>query len=74
MEKIDILQNSNKIFQDTEDFQFGIDAVLLSYFAQSKLKKDSSLVDLCSGNGIIPLLLEKKSHKHMQEKIYIRMW
>lgn len=60
MEKIDILQNRNKIFQDTEDFQFGIDAVLLSYFAQSKLKKDSSLVDLCSGNGIIPLLLEKK--------------
>ena len=60
MEKIDILQNRNKIFQDTEDFQFGIDAVLLSYFPQSKLKKDSSLVDLCSGNGIIPLLLEKK--------------
>lgn len=60
MEKIDILQNRNKIFQDTEDFQFGIDAVLLSYFAQSKLKKDSSLVDLCSGNSIIPLLLEKK--------------
>lgn len=60
MEKIDTLQNGNKIFQDTQEFQFGIDAVLLSHFASPKIKKESFLVDLCSGNGIIPLLLEKK--------------
>ena len=59
MEKIDVLLNGNKIIQDTEGFMFGIDAVLLAYFAHDSIKKKSSLIDLCSGTGIIPLLLEK---------------
>lgn len=46
-----------KIIQDNSLFKAGIDAVLLSDFAHSFIKKDSTVMDLCSGNGIIPILL-----------------
>lgn len=54
-----MLLNGNKIFQDTNGFLFGIDAVLLYDFAKKSLKKDDFVVDLCSGNAVVPLLLEK---------------
>lgn len=41
------------IYQDKDDFSFGIDAVLLSDFA--KVKKNH--IDLCTGNGIVALRL-----------------
>lgn len=63
VERVDTLLNGNKIFQNDEGFQFGIDAVILSNFAGKILKKKDSLVDLCTGNGIIPLLVEKKITK-----------
>lgn len=40
-----------------ENHRFGTDAFLLSYF--SKVKKDSIVCDLCTGCGIIPILLMK---------------
>lgn len=46
-----------KIIQDDALFKSGIDTVLLSDFASHFIKDDSSVIDLCSGNGIIPLLL-----------------
>jgi len=55
--KIDLLtQVGYKIVQDEEQFCFGIDAVLLSDFASKKIRPDSNVIDLCSGNGIIALL------------------
>ncbi len=48
-----------KIYQQTEGFCFGTDAVLLAWFAAEK--KFSDAVDLCSGNGIIPILLSARS-------------
>ena len=60
VERVDTLLNGNKIFQNDEGFLFGIDAVLLSDFAGKVIKKKDSLVDLCTGNAIIPLLVEKK--------------
>lgn len=59
MEKLDLLLNGNKIFQDTDGFLFGIDAILLCDFAKKSLKKSDFVVDLCSGNAAVPLLLEK---------------
>lgn len=59
MEKIDLLLNGNKIFQDTDGFLFGIDAILLCDFAKKSLRKSDFVVDLCSGNGAVPFLLEK---------------
>lgn len=46
------------IWQDQREFCFGVDAVLLSSFAD--VKKGDLVLDLCTGNGIVPLLLSKK--------------
>lgn len=47
-----------KLIQDKKNFMFGIDAVLLSDFASCR-KKDT-VVDFCSGTGIIPVLMRAK--------------
>ena len=57
MEQIDTLKNGYKIIQDTERFQFGIDAVLLADFAGKEVRKGDSVIDLGTGTGIIPLLM-----------------
>ena len=58
MENIDTLLNGRKIIQDPSRFQFGIDAVLLSAFASEETRKDDLVIDLGTGTGIIPLLME----------------
>ena len=50
--------NNLKLIQDDELFCFGTDSVLLANFA--KAKKGDTVVDLCSGNGIIPVLMTAK--------------
>lgn len=56
-ERIDDLGLKNlKIIQNKEGFCFGIDSVLLSNFAKN-IKKDSLVMDLGTGTGIIPILL-----------------
>lgn len=60
-ERIDDLQYKGlKLIQDTSGFCFGIDAVLLSDFAKN-IKSNSIVVDLCTGNGILPVLLSGKT-------------
>ena len=60
-ERIDDLQFKNlKIIQNVNGFCFGIDAVLLSDFAKN-MKKSDIVVDLCTGTGIIAILLARKS-------------
>lgn len=49
-----------KLYQNKDMFCFGIDAVLLGNFA--KIKKRDVVVDLCTGNGIVPILLNCKSN------------
>lgn len=59
-ERIDDLQrNGYRIIQKKKGFCFGMDAVLLSGFAQ--VKKGEVAVDLGTGTGIIPILLEAKT-------------
>jgi tRNA1Val (adenine37-N6)-methyltransferase len=55
----DLHRNNYKIIQNPDWFCFGMDAVLLSDFA--KVHKNQKHVDLCSGTGIIPILLAAKS-------------
>jgi len=50
-----------KIYQNAEGFRFGTDSVLLAWFARRK--RFSVAADLCSGNGIIPILLSLAPHK-----------
>lgn len=49
-----------KIIQNKKEFCFGIDSVLLSDFAKN-LKKDSIVLDLGTGSGIIATLLCAKT-------------
>ncbi len=59
-ERIDDLQrNGYKIIQNRDGFCFGMDAVLLSGFAL--VNPGEKAVDLGTGTGIIPLLLEAKN-------------
>ena len=59
-ERIDDLErNGYRIIQDTERFCFGMDAVLLSGFA--RVKDGARVLDLGTGTGIIPILLEAKT-------------
>lgn len=59
-ERIDDLQrNGYRIIQNPEKFCFGMDAVLLSGFV--RVKKGAQVLDLGTGTGIIPILLEAKT-------------
>ncbi len=58
-ERIDDLQrNGYRIIQNRDRFCFGMDAVLLSGFAQ--VRPGERVADLGTGTGIIPILLEAK--------------
>ena len=60
-ERVDDLQrNGYCIIQDPARFCFGMDAVLLSGFAT--LKDGARVLDLGTGTGIIPILLEAKTN------------
>ena len=61
-ERIDDLQcRGYRIIQDTEAFCFGMDAVLLANFAAPSVSGETPVLDFCTGNGIIPLLLAAKT-------------
>lgn len=59
-ERIDELFRENmRIIQSSETFSFSVDALLLADFVKVN-KRDKRIMDLCSGNGIIPLLLSHR--------------
>ncbi len=60
-ERIDDLEYKGlKIIQNKDGFCFGIDSILLSDFAK-EIKKDTKVVDLGTGTGIIGILLCMKT-------------
>ena len=63
-ERVDDLQRNNyQIIQSTNKFCFGMDAVLLSGF--TRVMQGENVLDLGTGTGIIPILLEAKTEgKH----------
>ncbi len=55
----DLERNGYKIIQNPSKFCFGIDAVILSYFAN--VKDGEVVLDIGTGTGILPILLEAKT-------------
>jgi len=75
-ERIDYLlaDDSMQIIQSPTAFAFSLDAVLLAYFARIPIKK-GKILDLCTGNGAIPLLLSQRTNAkitgvEIQERIF----
>lgn len=59
--RLDDLQNGYQLWQDPEGFCFGIDAVLLAHYVF--LRQRDSVLDMGCGNGVIPILMNKKAPK-----------
>ncbi|GAB2563875.1 tRNA1(Val) (adenine(37)-N6)-methyltransferase [Gracilibacillus alcaliphilus] len=69
-----VVDQSMQIIQSPTVFAFSTDAVLLSEFA-SVPKKRGKILDLCTGNAVIPLLLARKTilpitGVEIQERLY----
>ena len=70
-ERLDELQrNGYQIIQNTDKFCFGMDAVLLSNFA--KARKEDKVLDLGTGTGIIPILMEAKTSAYQFKALEIQ--
>lgn len=74
-ERLDyLLAEELRIIQSPSVFSFSLDAVLLARFASIPISK-GKIVDLCSGNGVIPLLLSSRTKAsilgvEIQERLY----
>jgi tRNA1(Val) A37 N6-methylase TrmN6 len=74
-ERLDYLLAENlRIIQSPSVFAFSLDAVLLARFTYVPIQK-GNLIDLCSGNGVIPLFLSARTKGNItgveiQERLY----
>ena len=74
-ERLDyLLAEDMKIVQSPTVFAFSLDAVLLSKFAYVPIQK-GNIIDLCTGNGIVPLPLSTRTKAaitgvEIQERLY----
>lgn len=74
-ERLDYLLSENlRIIQSPSVFAFSLDAVLLAKFVYVPIQK-GKLIDLCSGNGVIPLFLSMRTKGdifgvEIQERLY----
>ncbi|WP_033826358.1 tRNA1(Val) (adenine(37)-N6)-methyltransferase [Bacillus andreraoultii] len=74
-ERLDyLLAEDLKIIQSPSVFSFSLDAVLLANFAYLPIQK-GNIIDLCTGNGVIPLLLSTRTKAkitgvEIQERLY----
>ncbi len=70
-ERLDDLQRDGlMIIQNPDWFCFGMDAVLLTGFV--RVPKQSRVLDLGSGNGVIPILLTAKTEGNYFEGLEIQ--
>ena len=65
-ERIDDLQRGGcRIIQRPDLFCFGMDAVLLAAWA--RVKPGQRVLDLCSGNGAVPILMDARMPEEIRE-------
>src|SRR5699024_12676094 len=65
-ERIDYLMTNEemKIIQSPTIFSYSLDAVLLAHFATIPIAR-GSILDLCTGNGVIRLLLSSRTKANL---------
>lgn len=75
MERLDdVLGYDNlKIYQNSDYFSFSLDSIILANYSLIRLR-DKKIVDLCTGNGVIPLILSRRTKSNIigveiQEKL-----
>ncbi|RSK25468.1 tRNA1(Val) (adenine(37)-N6)-methyltransferase [Bacillus sp. HMF5848] len=74
-ERLDyLLAEDLRIIQSPSVFAFSLDAVLLARFAYVPLQR-GKIIDLCTGNGVVPLLLSTRTKVdiigvEIQERLY----
>lgn len=64
-----------KIYQYDDRFKFSLDSILLAEFVELKKNNISTIVDFCTGNAPVPMILSTKTNAYIygfeiQEKIY----
>ncbi len=65
-ERIDqLMQYKLEIIQSPSVFSFSLDAVLLGDFAKVPKHERAKVVDLCSGNGAVALMLSQKTRSNI---------
>lgn len=60
----DLLNYDLKIYQNEDAFKFSIDSVLLAEFVDINLRT-KNIIDFCSGNAPIPMILSTKFDKNI---------
>ena len=71
----DLFDYDMKIYQNSEYFKFSIDSVLLAEFVNIK-RGHKRILDMCTGNAPVPLILSKKYNNidiigiEIQKEIY----
>ena len=53
-----------KIYQCVEGFKFSLDSILLAEYVKIG-SKTNSILDLCTGNAVIPMILSTKTKAHI---------
>lgn len=71
----DLFDYGLKIYQDNDLFKFSLDSLLLAEFVDVN-KSDKKLLDICSGNAPLPLIIGKKYNiditgVEIQREIYL---
>ena len=58
--KNDLFDYKNRyIYQEKEGFKFSLDSILLAEYSQ--VKNNMKILDMCSGNAVIPLIISTKT-------------
>lgn len=76
LQRNDLFDYKNRyIYQDSEFFKFSLDSILLAEFVEKKLKSNQLILDMCSGNMAVPLILSTYLSNRIvgfeiQQKIY----
>lgn len=74
IEKNDLYDYGYYIYQNKDYFKFSIDSILLAEFV--KFKRNDRILDMCTGNAPIPLILTTKCNSlkidavEIQEEVY----